>query len=47
MTRWEALADIVRSFNAKNAVGLAFAVVVVAFGLPVGGLIAVTYLTLG
>jgi hypothetical protein len=46
MNRWEALAEIVRSFNAQGAVWLAFSTVVAAIALPIIGVLAVTYLTL-
>jgi len=46
MNRWEALAEIVRSFNSHGAVWLAFSTVIITIGLPILGLLAVTYLTL-
>jgi hypothetical protein len=46
MNRWEALAEIVRSFNSLGAVWLAFGAVVATVGLPILGLLALTYLTL-
>lgn len=45
MNRWEALAEIVRSFNSRGAEWLAFGSLVAAIGLPIFGLLAVTYLT--
>ena len=46
MNRWEALAAIVGSFNARGAVWLAFATVVATIALPILGVLALTYLTL-
>ena len=46
MNRWEALAAIVNSFNARNATWLAFSTVLATIALPILGVLALTYMTL-
>ncbi len=46
MNKWEALAEIVKSFNSHGAVWLAFGTVVATIRLPIYGLLILTYLTL-